>query len=76
MEDQYLFDITGKRLIKESGLLKGSPRTFIRYEYNESKKRIPAPFIKGIHLHFSIYSYFSQSILKLNQGSKIFCSQL
>ena len=26
VEDQYLFDIAGKRFIKESGLLKGSPR--------------------------------------------------
>ena len=31
VEDQYLFDIAGKRFIKESGLLKGSPRAFIRY---------------------------------------------
>ena len=65
-----------KSFIKESGSLKVSPRAFICYEYNESKKPNPAPFIEGIHLHFSIYSYFNQSILKLNQGPKIFCSQL
>ena len=76
VEDQYLFDIAGKRFIKESGSLKGPPRAFISHKYNESKKPNPAPFIEGIHLHFSIYSYFNQSILKLNQGPKIFCSQL
>ena len=65
-----------KSFIKESGSLKGSPRAFICYEYHESKKPNPAPFIEGIHLHFSIYSHFNQSILKLNQGPKIFCSQL
>ena len=76
VEDQYLFDIAGKPFIRESGSLKGSPRAFIRYEYSESKKPNPAPFIKGIHLHFSIYSYFNESILKLNQGPKTSCSQL
>ena len=42
VEDQYLFDIAGKRFIKESGSLKGSfiPRAFIRYKYSESKKKI------------------------------------
>ena len=76
MEDQYLFDIAGKHLIKESGSLKGSPRAFIRYEYNRSKKPNPAPFIEGIHLHFSIFSDSNHSISKLNQGPKVFCSQL
>ena len=55
VEDQYLFYIAGKRFIKKFGSLKGSPRAFIRYEYNESKKPNPAPFIEGIHLHFSIF---------------------
>ena len=50
VEDQYLFDIAGRRFIKESGSLKGSPRAFIRYEYSESKKPNPAPFIEGTHL--------------------------
>ena len=76
VEHQYLFDIAGKRFIKERGSLKGSPRAFIRYEYNESKKPNPAPFIEGIHLHFSIFSDSSHSILKLNQGPKMFLSQL
>ena len=40
VEDQYLFDIAGKRFIKESGSLKGSRRAFIRYEYSESKNQI------------------------------------
>ena len=51
VEDQCLFDIAGKRFIKESGSLKGSPRAFIRYEYSESKKPNPAPFIEGTHFH-------------------------
>ena len=38
VEHQCLFDIAGKRFIKESGSLKGSARAFIRYEYNESRK--------------------------------------
>ena len=72
VEDQYLFDIAGKRFIKESGSLKGSPRVFTRYEYSESKKRNPAPFIEGIHLHFSIFSNSNRSILKSNQDPKTF----
>ena len=47
VEHQNLFDIAGKRFIKESGSLKGSPRAFIRYEFNESKKPNPAIFIEG-----------------------------
>ena len=70
----YLFDIAGKRFTKESGSLKGSSRVFIRYEYNESKKPNPAPFIEGTHLHFAIFSDFNQLILKLNEGPKIFVS--
>ena len=76
VEDQYLFDIAGKRFIKESGSLQGSPPAFIRYGYNESKKPDPAPFIEGIHLPFSLFSNTNHSILKLNQGPKIFLSQL
>ena len=76
VEDQYLFDIAGKRFIKESGSLKISPRAIIRYEYNKSKKPNQAPFIEGIHLHFSIFSDSNHSISKLNQGPKVFCSQL
>ena len=76
VEDQYLFDIAGKRFIKESGSLKGSPRAFISHKYNESKKPNPAPFIEGIHLHFSIFSDSNHSILKLNLGRKLFLSQL
>ena len=56
VEDQYLFDIAGKRFIKESTSLKGSPLAFIRYEYSESKKPNPAPFIEGTHFHFAIFS--------------------
>ena len=51
-----MFDIAGKRFIKESGSLKGQPRAFIRYEYNESKKPNPAPFIEGTHFHFALFS--------------------
>ena len=76
VEDQYLFDVAGKRFIKESGSLKGSLRAFARYEYSESKKPNPAPFIEGINLRFSKYLYYNQSVLKLNQGPKTFCSQL
>ena len=53
VEDQYLFDITGERFIKESGSLKGSPRAFIRYEYSESKKPNLVPFIEGKYFHFA-----------------------
>ena len=73
MEDQYLFDIADKRFIKESGSLKGSPRAFIRYEYSESKKPNPAPFIEGTHFHFAIFSDSSQLISKLSEGPKGFC---
>ena len=41
VEHQCLSDIAGKRFIKESGSLKGYSRTFIRYEFNESKQRKP-----------------------------------
>ena len=37
VENQYLFDIAKKRFIKENRSLMGSPRAFIRYEYNEFK---------------------------------------
>ena len=72
VEHQYLFDIAGKRFIKESGSLKGSPRAFIRYEYRESKKPNPAPFIEGTNFHFAIFSNPNQLISKLNQCPKIF----
>ena len=55
VEDKYLFDIAGKRFIKEGGSLKGSPRAFIRYEYGESKKANLAPFIEGTHFHFAFF---------------------
>ena len=48
VEDQYLFNIAGKRFIRETGSLKGSLRAFTRYEYNEPKKPNPAPFIESI----------------------------
>ena len=76
VEDQYLFVIAGKRFIKESESLKGLSRAFIRYEYNEFKKPNPAPFIEDTHLQFSIFSDSNHSVLKLNQGPKIFLSQL
>ena len=41
MEHQYLSDIAGKRFIKQSESLNGYSRTFIRYEFNESKQRKP-----------------------------------
>ena len=57
VEHQCLFEIAGKRFTKESGSLKGSPRAFIRYEYSESKKPNPAPFIEGTNFHFAIFSH-------------------
>ena len=71
-----MFDIAGKRFIKESRLLKRSPRAFIRYEYSESEKPNPAPFIEGKHFHFAIFSDSNQLISKLNAGPKEFCLQL
>ena len=76
MEDQYLFDIAGRRFIKESGSLKGSPRAFIRYEYSESKKPNPAPFIEGTHFRLAIFLDFNQLISKLKKGPKGFYWQL
>ena len=76
VEDQYLFDIAGKRFIKESGSLKGSPRAFIRYEYSESKKPNPAPFIEGTHFHFAIFLDSNQLISNLKEGPKGFYLQL
>ena len=72
VEHQYLFDIAGKRFTKESGSLKGSPRAFIRYEYSESKKPNPAPFIEGTNFHFAIFSHSNQLISKLKECPKIF----
>ena len=72
VEHQHLFDIAGKRFIKESGSLKGSPRAFIRYEYSESKKTNPAPFIDGTNFHFAIFWNSNQLISKLNESPKIF----
>ena len=69
---QYLFDIAEERFTKESGSLKGSPRAFIRSEYNESKKPNPAPFVKGTHFDFAIFSNSNQFISKLNEFPKIF----
>ena len=76
VEDQYLFDIAGRRFIKESGSLKGSPRAFIRYEYSESKKPNPAPFIEGTHFRLAIFLDFNQLISKLKKGPKGFYWQL
>ena len=64
VEDQYFFDIAGKRFIKESTSLKGSPQASIRYEYSKSKKPNPAPFIGGTHFHFAIFSDSNQLISK------------
>ena len=72
MEHQYLFDVAGKRFTKESGSLKGSPGAFIRYEYSESKKPNPAPFIESTNFHFAIFSNSNQLISKLNECPKIF----
>ena len=69
VEGQYLFDIAGKRFIKESGSLKGSLRAFIRYEHSESKKPNPAPFIEGTYFHFAIF-------LDSNKLISNFCLQL
>ena len=76
LEHQYLFDIAGTRLIKESGSLNGSSRAFIRYECNESKPPNPSPFIESIHFHFAIFSNTNQLISKLNKVPKVFCLQL
>ena len=71
--DQYLFDNAGKRFIKESGSLKGSPQAFIRYEYSESKKPNPAPFIEGTYFHFAIFLDSDKLISNLKEGPKGFC---
>ena len=76
VERQYLFDIAGKRFTKESGSLKGSPRAIIRYEYSESKKPNPAPFIEGTNFHFEIFSHSNQLISKLKECPKIFVCNL
>ena len=76
VEDQYLFDIAGKRFIKESGSLKGSPRAFIRYEYSESRKPNPAPFIEGKHFHFAVFLDSNKLISNLREGPKGFCLQI
>ena len=76
VEDQYLFDIAGKRFVKESGSLTGSPRRFIRYEYSESKKPNPALFIEGLHFHFSIFLDSNQLISNLKERPKGFYLQL
>ena len=60
VEDQNSFDIAGKHFIKESGSLKGSPRAFIRYKYNESREPNPAPFKEGIYI-FNL-QYFQTEI--------------
>ena len=76
VKDQYLFDIAGERFIKESGSLKRSPRAFIRYEYSESKKSNPAPFIEGKYFHFAVFSDANKLISNLKEGPKGFCLQL
>ena len=70
VEDQYLFDIAGKRFIKESGSLKWSLRVFIRHEYSESKKPSPAPFIEGTHFHLAIFFGFQTVIFKIKWRSQ------
>ena len=76
VEDQYLFDIAGKRFIKESGSLKGSPQALIRYEYSESKKPNPVPFIEGKYFHFAVFLDPNKLISNLKEGPKGFCLQL
>ena len=76
VEDQYMFDIAGKRFIKESGSLKGSPRAFIRYEYSESKKPNTAPFIEGKYFYLAIFLDFNKLISNLKEGPKGFYLQL
>ena len=76
MEDQYLFDIGGKLFIKENGSVKGSPRAFIRYEYSESKKPNPVPFIEGKYFHFAVFLDFNQLISNLKEGPKGFSLKL
>ena len=76
VEHQYLFDIAGKRFIKESGSLMGSPRAFTRYDNNESKKTNPAPFIEGTHFNFAIFLDCNQLISKLYEGPENFVHSL
>ena len=38
----------GKNLIKNQKRLKGSPRAFVRYTYDEDKITNPKPFIDGM----------------------------
>ena len=76
VEDQYMIDIAGKRFIKKSGSLTGSPRAFIRYEYSESKKPNAAPFIEGKYFHLAIFLNSNQLISNLKEGPKGFYLQL
>ena len=76
MENQYLLDIAKKRFIKEIGPLKGPPRAFLLYEYKESKQPNQVPFKKGIYLYFPLSLESNQLIWKVNEGPKVFCSQL
>ena len=76
VEDQYLFDIAGKRFIKESGSLKGSPQAFICYEYSESKKTNPAPLIEGTYFVIAVFLDSNKLISNLKEGPKGFCLQL
>ena len=75
-EDEYLFDVAGKRFIKESGSLEGPPRAFIRYEYTESGKPNLALFIEVTHFHFVVFLDSTQLISKLKEGPKGFYLQL
>ena len=67
-----MFDTVGKRLIKESGSLKGSPPAFIRYEYSESKKPNPVPFIEGKYFHFAVFFGFQSVNFKFKGRSQRF----
>ena len=72
VEDQHLFDIAGKRFIKEIGSLNGSSQAFISNEYSESKKPNPAPFIEGTHFHFFIFFGFQSVNFKFKGRSQRF----
>ena len=48
VSDGFWFDMEGKNLIKNQKRLKGSPRAFVRYTYDEDKITNPKPFIDGM----------------------------
>ena len=72
VQDGYCFDIENKKFVRHPKKLKGSPRAYERYSYDENTIPNPEPFIEGmktistfrffhsllIIIWHSIYNYF------------------